>query len=191
MGSLSHLLYKSFGQQAGGDLVDSGKLTIVYLSRYRQKFETFLFLVRRQRSAAHHLSMWFQLILNASVPPVQVMIGVEGNMYFRLSDLVQLLQIKNALTHGYAHQRVMRKVTDKFKKGPTLTVVDTRDAKSVFIPEWIRHFKLDVKKVRREEVKSQTPIQVKALISNYYPNECFFYSIAPMIETTFDETTPR
>ncbi|GFV35148.1 hypothetical protein TNCV_761271 [Trichonephila clavipes] len=58
-----------------------------------------------------------------------------------------------ALTHGYAHQTGMRKITDKFKKGPTLTMVDTRDAKSVFIPEWIRRFQLDVKKVRREEVK--------------------------------------
>ncbi|GFW98547.1 hypothetical protein TNCV_2769781 [Trichonephila clavipes] len=58
-----------------------------------------------------------------------------------------------ALTHGYAHQTGMRKITDKFKKGPTLNMVDTRDAKSVFIPEWIRRFKLDVKKVRREEVK--------------------------------------
>ncbi|GFX32958.1 hypothetical protein TNCV_2136131 [Trichonephila clavipes] len=60
-----------------------------------------------------------------------------------------------AFTHGYAHQTGMRKITDKFKKGPTLTMVDTRDAKSVFIPEWIRRFKLDVK--RCVEKKSNTP----------------------------------
>ncbi|GFX70888.1 hypothetical protein TNCV_1688711 [Trichonephila clavipes] len=83
----------------------------------------------------------------------------------RLVDIkgfFSILQVENAvmrdlflkaLTHGYVHQTGMRKITDKFKKGPTLTVVDTRDAKSVFIPEWIRRFKLDVKKVRREKVK--------------------------------------
>ncbi|GFT38385.1 hypothetical protein TNCV_3064391 [Trichonephila clavipes] len=70
----------------------------------------------------------------------------------------------------------MRKITDKFKNGPKLTLVDTHDDKSVFIPEWIHRFKLDVKKVRRE-VKSQKPIQVKAPISTVYPSECIFDSI--------------
>ncbi|GFT02009.1 hypothetical protein TNCV_2635951 [Trichonephila clavipes] len=79
--------------------------------------------------------MWFRLALNTSTPSIQILIGEKG-------------------THPwYAHQTGIRKITDKFKKGPTLTMVDTRDAKSVFIPEWIRRFKLDVKKVRREEVK--------------------------------------
>ncbi|GFY61250.1 hypothetical protein TNIN_435671 [Trichonephila inaurata madagascariensis] len=201
--------------------------------------------------------MWFQLALNASVPPVQVLIGVDGNLYFRLWDLLQLLQIKNvtkyshvfpcknvlpthrpypkivenirvvnivglfsilqaenivmrdlflkALTIGYAHPSGMRKITDKFKKGPTLTLVDSRDDKSVFIPEWIHRFKLDVGKVRREEVKSLKPIQVKAPIPTDYPSECFFDSIEsnphnvsqPVIETIIpmedcqpDETCP-
>ncbi|GFS58304.1 hypothetical protein TNCV_2474841 [Trichonephila clavipes] len=147
--------------------------------------------------------MWFQFALNASVPPVQILIGVDGKLYFRLLDLFQSVQIKNvtkhshvfpcknvlpshrlypktiqntgvvdieglfsilhaenfvmkdlflkALTMGYAHKTGMRKITDKFKNGPTLTLVDTRDNKSVFIPEWIHRFKLDVKKVRREK----------------------------------------
>ncbi|GFY61714.1 hypothetical protein TNIN_226201 [Trichonephila inaurata madagascariensis] len=77
------------------------------------------------------------------------------------------------LTIGYAHPSGMRKITDKFKKGPTLTLVDSRDDKSVFIPEWIHRFKLDVGKVRREEVKSLKPIQVKAPIPTDYPSECF------------------
>ncbi|GFQ74521.1 hypothetical protein TNCT_620271 [Trichonephila clavata] len=71
---------------------------------------------------------------------------------------------------GYAHPSGMRKITDKFKKGPTLTLVDLPDAKSVFIPEWIHRFKLDVYRVRREEVKSQKWIPVKAPISTDYPN---------------------
>ncbi|GFX37474.1 hypothetical protein TNCV_1906241 [Trichonephila clavipes] len=75
---------------------------------------------------------------------------------------------------GYAHQTGIRKITDKFKNGPKLTLMDTRDHKSVFIPEWIHRFKLDVKKVRREEVKSQKPIQMKAPISTDYPSECIF-----------------
>ncbi|GFQ87481.1 hypothetical protein TNCT_135601 [Trichonephila clavata] len=96
---------------------------------------------------------------------------------------------------GYAHPSGMRKITDKFKKGPTLTLVDLPDAKSVFIPEWIHRFKLDVYRVRREEVKSQKWIPVKAPISTDYPNpkeELFFDSILsdphnvsqPVIETT-------
>ncbi|GFW25993.1 hypothetical protein TNCV_3316651 [Trichonephila clavipes] len=79
-----------------------------------------------------------------------------------IKGFFSILQVENAvmrdlflkaLTHGYAHQTGMRNITDKFKKGTTMSVVDTRDAKSVFIPEWIHRFKLDVKKVRREEVK--------------------------------------
>ncbi|GFS98126.1 hypothetical protein TNCV_3849991 [Trichonephila clavipes] len=80
---------------------------------------------------------------------------------------------------------------DKFKKGPKLTLVDTRDDKSVFILQWIHCFKMDVKKFRREEVKSQKPIQVKAPIPTDYPSECIFDSIEsnphnvslPVIET--------
>ncbi|GFQ80445.1 hypothetical protein TNCT_430211 [Trichonephila clavata] len=193
--------------------------------------------------------MWFQLALNASAPPVQVLIGVDGLLYFRVWDLGQLLKIRHihskftsfvfpcknvlpshrlypktihntrlvniqglfsilhsenvtmrdlflkALTMGYAHPSGMRKITDKFKKGPTLTLVDLPDAKSVFIPEWIHRFKLDVYRVRREEVKSQKWIPVKAPISTDYPNpkeELFFDSILsdphnvsqPVIETT-------
>ncbi|GFY60203.1 hypothetical protein TNIN_385891 [Trichonephila inaurata madagascariensis] len=45
--------------------------------------------------------MWFQLALNASVPPVQVLIGVDGNLYFRLWDLLQLLQIKNVTKYSH------------------------------------------------------------------------------------------
>ncbi|GFW24892.1 hypothetical protein TNCV_3846261 [Trichonephila clavipes] len=96
-----------------------------------------------------------------------------------------------AITIGYAHQTGMRKITDMFKKGPKLTLVDTRDDKSVFIPQWIHRFKLDVKKVRREEVKYQQPIQVKAPIPTDYPSECIFDSMEsnphnvsqPVIET--------
>ncbi|GFV08709.1 hypothetical protein TNCV_4055931 [Trichonephila clavipes] len=154
--------------------------------------------------------MWFQFALTASVPPDQVLIGVDGNLYLRLCDLLQLLQIKSvskhshvfpckhvlpshkpypktlqntrvvdiggvfsilhaenfalrdlffkALTISYAHQTGMRKITDKFKNGPKLTLMDTRDTKTVFIPEWIHRFKLDVKKVRRKEIKCQRPI---------------------------------
>ncbi|GFY46774.1 hypothetical protein TNIN_297351 [Trichonephila inaurata madagascariensis] len=80
------------------------------------------------------------------------------------------------LTHGYAHQTGVRKVTDKFKKDPTFMMVDTRGAKSVFIPEWILRFKLDVKKVRREEVKSQTPIQVKAPYRPITPMNVFLFN---------------
>ncbi|GFY09392.1 hypothetical protein TNCV_1942021 [Trichonephila clavipes] len=121
--------------------------------------------------------MWFRLALNTSTPSIQILIGEKACVLpshrsypkaihnIRLVDIkgfFSILQSENAvmrdlflkaLTHGYAHQTGMRKITDKFKKGPTLTMVDTRDAKSVFIPEWIRRFKLDVKKVRREEVK--------------------------------------
>ncbi|GFS67151.1 hypothetical protein TNCV_1788241 [Trichonephila clavipes] len=43
--------------------------------------------------------MWFQLARTASVPPVQVLIGVDGHLYFRLYDLLQLLQIKNVSKH--------------------------------------------------------------------------------------------
>ncbi|GFW78499.1 hypothetical protein TNCV_5110401 [Trichonephila clavipes] len=72
-------------------------------------------------SRAEHLSidMWFQLVLNASVPTVQILIGMD---------------------------------------------VDSS-------------FKLDVEKVRREEVESQKPIQMKAPISTDYPSECIFDSI--------------
>ncbi|GFY11862.1 hypothetical protein TNCV_4973621 [Trichonephila clavipes] len=156
------------------------------------------------------MNMWFQFALNASVPPVQVLIGVDGNLYFHLWDILQLSQLKKvskhshifpckpvlpshtyyfktlqntravdieglfsilhaenivmrdlflkALTIGYADQTGMRKITDKFEKGPKLTLGDTRDNKSVFIPEWIHRFKLDVKTVRREEVTCQKPI---------------------------------
>ncbi|GFU00003.1 hypothetical protein TNCV_1659631 [Trichonephila clavipes] len=55
--------------------------------------------------------------------------------------------------------------------------MDTRDTKTVFIPEWIHRFKLDVKKLRREEIKCQKPIHVKAPIPTDYPSECFFDSI--------------
>ncbi|GFV82897.1 hypothetical protein TNCV_1179121 [Trichonephila clavipes] len=172
--------------------------------------------------------MWLQLALDASVPPAQILIGADGNLYFHLLDLLQLLQIKNVTKHshvfpyknvlpshrhypktihnthvvdieglfsilhaeyivmrdlflkaliiGNAHQTGVRKITDKFKKGPKLTLVDTRDDKSVFIPEWIHRFKLDVKKVRREEVKSRKQIQVKAPIPTDYPSECIFDS---------------
>ncbi|GFX07971.1 hypothetical protein TNCV_1236521 [Trichonephila clavipes] len=165
--------------------------------------------------------MWFQLALTASVPPVQVLIGVDGHLYFRVCNLLQLLQIKSvskhshvfpckhvlpthkhypkalqntrvvdieglfsilhaehflmrnlflkALTMSYAHQTGMRNITDKFKNGPTLTLVGTPDDKSVFILEWIHRFKLDVKKVRREEIKCQKPIHVKAPIPTDYP----------------------
>ncbi|GFS80755.1 hypothetical protein TNCV_86711 [Trichonephila clavipes] len=78
---------------------------------------------------------------------------------------------------GYAHQTGMRKITDKFKNGPTLTLVCTHDTKTVFIPEWNYGFKLDVKKVRREEIKCKKPIHVKAPIPADYPNECTFDSI--------------
>ncbi|GFU02095.1 uncharacterized protein TNCV_533161 [Trichonephila clavipes] len=160
---------------------------------------------------------------------VQVLIGVDGHLYFRVCDLLQLLQIKSvskhshvfpckhvlpshkpypkalqntrvvdikglfsilhaehfvmrdlffkALTMGYAHQTGMRKITDKFKNGPTLTLVGTPNDKSVFIPEWIHRFKLDVKKVRREEIKCQKPIHVIAPIATDYPSECIFDSI--------------
>ncbi|GFV63493.1 hypothetical protein TNCV_4553391 [Trichonephila clavipes] len=173
--------------------------------------------------------MWFQLALTASVSPVQVLIGVDDHLYFRVKDLLQMLQIKNvsnnshvfpckhvlpshkpypkalqntrvvdieglfsilnaenfvmrnlflqALTIGYAHQTGMRKITDKFKNGPTLTLVGTPDDKSVFIPEWIHRFKLDVKKVRREEIKCQKLIHVKSPIPTDYPNDCIFDSI--------------
>ncbi|GFX13540.1 hypothetical protein TNCV_3136131 [Trichonephila clavipes] len=164
-----------------------------------------------------------------TISPVQVLIGVDGNLYFRIFDLLQLLQIKSvskhshvfpckhvlpshtpypktlqnsrvvdieglfsilhaenfvmrdlffkALTMGYAHQTGKRKITDKFKNGPILTLIDTRDTKTVFIPEWIHHFKLDVKKVHREEIKCQKPIHVKAPIPIDYPSECIFDSI--------------
>ncbi|GFW26007.1 hypothetical protein TNCV_3316791 [Trichonephila clavipes] len=101
--------------------------------------------------------MWFRLALNTSTPSVQILIGEKVD----IKGFFSILQVENAvmrdlflkaLTHGYAHQTGMRKITDKFKKVPTLIVVDTRDAKSVFIPEWIRRFKLNVKKLRREEV---------------------------------------
>ncbi|GFQ86325.1 hypothetical protein TNCT_273771 [Trichonephila clavata] len=96
---------------------------------------------------------------------------------------------------GYAHPSGMRKITDKFKKGPTLTLVDLPDAKSVFIPEWIHRFKLDVYRVRREEPKSQKWIPVKApspQITQPRKKNCFFDSILsdphnvsqPVIETT-------
>ncbi|GFS60347.1 hypothetical protein TNCV_2827931 [Trichonephila clavipes] len=45
--------------------------------------------------------MWFQLALNASFPPVQVLIGVDGNLYFRLWDLLPLLKIKNFTKHSH------------------------------------------------------------------------------------------
>ncbi|GFX02772.1 hypothetical protein TNCV_4437541 [Trichonephila clavipes] len=149
--------------------------------------------------------MWFQLALTASVPPVQFLIGVDDHLYFSVKDLLQTLQIKNvsnnshvfpckhvlpshkpypkalqntrALTIGYAHQTGMRKITDKFKKGATLTLVGTPDDKSVFIPEWIHRFKLDVKEVRREEIKCQKLIHVKSPIPTDYPNDCIFDSI--------------
>ncbi|GFY06420.1 hypothetical protein TNCV_3652071 [Trichonephila clavipes] len=99
--------------------------------------------------------MWFRLALNTSTPSVQILIGEKVD----IKGFFSILQGENAvmrdlflkaLTYRYAHQTGMRMITDKFKKGPTLTVVDTRDAKSVFIPEWVHRFKLDVKKVRRE-----------------------------------------
>ncbi|GFQ75046.1 bleomycin hydrolase [Trichonephila clavata] len=81
------------------------------------------------------------------------------------------------------------------KEGPTLILEDLPDAKSVFIPKWIHCFKLDVYRVRREEVKSQKLIPVKAPISADYPSpkeKLFFDSILsyphnvsqPVIETT-------
>ncbi|GFU00005.1 hypothetical protein TNCV_1659641 [Trichonephila clavipes] len=45
--------------------------------------------------------MWFHLALTASVPPVQVLIGVDRNMYFRHCDLFQLLQIKSVSKHSH------------------------------------------------------------------------------------------
>ncbi|GFS60339.1 hypothetical protein TNCV_2827861 [Trichonephila clavipes] len=72
---------------------------------------------------------------------------------------------------GMLIKRACDRLQTSFKKGPNSTLVDTRDDKSVFIPEWIHHFKLDVKKVRREEVKSQKPIQVKAPIAKDYSSE--------------------
>ncbi|GFT36828.1 hypothetical protein TNCV_174431 [Trichonephila clavipes] len=45
--------------------------------------------------------MWFQLALTASAPPVQVLIGVDRNLYFRLCDLLQLLQIKTVSKHSH------------------------------------------------------------------------------------------
>ncbi|GFY23834.1 hypothetical protein TNCV_3536281 [Trichonephila clavipes] len=95
----------------------------------------------------------------------------------RAENFVMRYLFLKALTTGYAHETGMQKITDKFKNGPKLTLVDTRENKSVFIPEWIHRFKLDVKKVRREEVKSQKPIQMKAPISTDYPSECIFDSI--------------
>ncbi|GFU24919.1 hypothetical protein TNCV_339811 [Trichonephila clavipes] len=117
-----------------------------------------------------------------------------------IEGLFSILQAENivmtdlflkALTIGYGHQTGMQKITDKFKKGPKLTLVDTRDDKSVFILQWIHRFKMDVKKFRREEIKSQKPIQVKAPIPTDYPSECIFDSIEsnphnvslPVIET--------
>ncbi|GFX65835.1 hypothetical protein TNCV_2043681 [Trichonephila clavipes] len=90
-----------------------------------------------------------------------------------------------ALTIGNAHQADMRKITDNFKKGPKLTLVDTRDDKSVFIPEWIHRFKLDVEKVRREEVRSQNPIQMKAPISTDYP---IFTDAPGVLNVQFERT---
>ncbi|GFT44370.1 hypothetical protein TNCV_5054041 [Trichonephila clavipes] len=45
--------------------------------------------------------MWFQLALTASVPPVQVLIGVDGHLYFRVCNLLQLLQIKSVSKHSH------------------------------------------------------------------------------------------
>ncbi|GFU11641.1 hypothetical protein TNCV_5024761 [Trichonephila clavipes] len=90
-------------------------------------------------------------------------------------------RVHAAITIGYAHQTGMRKITDMFKRVRKLTLVDTRDDKSVFIPQWIHRFKLDVKKVRREEVKYQQPIQVKAPIPTDYPSECIFDSMESIL----------
>ncbi|GFR14742.1 hypothetical protein TNCT_571781 [Trichonephila clavata] len=70
----------------------------------------------------------------------------------------------------------MRKITDKFKKGPTLTLVDLPDAKSVFIPEWIHRFKTRCvqSSSRRSQISKWIP--VKAPISTDYPTRkknCF------------------
>ncbi|GFQ82815.1 hypothetical protein TNCT_20961 [Trichonephila clavata] len=124
------------------------------------------------------------------------LVNIQGLFSILHSENVTMRDLfLKALTMGYAHPSGMRKITDKFKKGPTLTLVDLPDAKSVFIPEWIHRFKLDVYRVRREEVKSQKWIPVKAPISTDYPNpkeELFFDSILsdphnvsqPVIETT-------
>ncbi|GFV77396.1 hypothetical protein TNCV_3759261 [Trichonephila clavipes] len=106
----------------------------------------------------------------------------------------------SALTHGYAHQTGMRKITDKFKKGPTLTMVDTRDAKSVFIPEWIRRFKLDVKKVDLllkmdgedgplHPYCNPLPGDVKKVCRA--PKECIFDSIDPHNVPVIEIIIPR
>ncbi|GFV98934.1 hypothetical protein TNCV_3389971 [Trichonephila clavipes] len=165
---------------------------------------------KTSRTAHRSIDMCFQLALNLSVPSVQVLFGADGNRPYpktlqntRVLDIegfFSILHAENivmrdfflkAITIGYAHQTGMRKITDMFKKGPKLYLVDTRDDKSVFIPQWIHRFKLDVKKVRREEVKYQQPIQVKAPIPTDYPSECIFDSMEsnphnvsqPVIET--------
>ncbi|GFW72664.1 hypothetical protein TNCV_3798921 [Trichonephila clavipes] len=50
--------------------------------------------------------MWFQLALNASLPSVQVLIGVDGNLYFCLWDLLQLLQTKNVTNVEWAPNEI-------------------------------------------------------------------------------------
>ncbi|GFS79003.1 hypothetical protein TNCV_4342301 [Trichonephila clavipes] len=103
--------------------------TYMYLDRLIPKYK------KNSRAAHLSLDMWFHMALNASVPPVQILIGVDDSLYpktiqnTRVVDtegLFSILHAENfvmrvlflkALTIGYSHQTGMRKITDKFNKG--------------------------------------------------------------------------
>ncbi|GFT95104.1 hypothetical protein NPIL_166631 [Nephila pilipes] len=82
-----------------------------------------------------------------------------------IEDFFRILDSKNyvlshhfleAFNSGFAHKKGIRKIAYVLSKGPKLFLVDKPDVKSVLVPEWIRQFVLDVRKVREEEVKVLT-----------------------------------
>ncbi|GFS31561.1 hypothetical protein NPIL_30931 [Nephila pilipes] len=93
-----------------------------------------------------------------------------------------------AFNSGFAHKKGIRKIAYVLSKGPKLFLVDKPDVKSVLVPEWIRQFVLDVRKVREEEVKALTNRTQSLLVEK--PKTLFRQTAEKKVSTSSERILP-